>query len=87
MITRVVAGPEATILVWYGHVLINACKSIKALQVRAVWGDAPPEKILKLGALRLLLRLCSGQNDTTIFTSVLPVVAAASGHLKQLKPS
>ena len=45
------------------------------------------QKILKLGALRLLLRLCSGQNDTTIFTSVLPVVAAASGHLKQLKPS
>ena len=53
-------------------------KSAKALQARGAWGHAPPGKVLKLSALRSLLRLRSGQNDTRILTSLLPAVTAVS---------
>ena len=60
------SGPEPAILDWYGQ-----CVDGQAMHS----SYAPPEKLLKLGTLRLLLRSCSGQNATRISPFV---VAAAS---------
>ena len=47
----------------------------KPAQSRGIWRRAPPKTVFNIfGALRLLLRLCWNQNNTRIFTSVLPVV-------------
>ena len=37
---------EVALLVWYGHLLISAWESIKALQTRKVSGDVPPGNFL-----------------------------------------
>ena len=64
---------------------MSACESPKALQARRVCtlllGSGPVpchSTVEKLCALISLLRLCSGQNDTRIFTPVQPVVTTAS---------
>ena len=46
-------------------------------QGRGVWGHAPPEKFLKLGTLRWLLRPCLGQNATRITPPVVFVAGEA----------
>ena len=69
------------VLVWYGHLLMSTSKSTKAVQARGVWGHAPPVKFVKLGGLRSLLRLCSGQNDNRTFAAaIVNSVEACSGN-------
>ena len=56
-------------------------KTPKHYKLQGSGGMLPQKKKFKLGPLRLLLRLCLGQNDTKIFTPVspvLPVVTTAS---------
>ena len=60
------SGPEPAILDWYCHAEAMRCE-----QARGVWGHAPPEKCLKLGTLRLLLRSCLGQYATRITPPVV----------------
>ena len=48
-------------------------RMLKCEQARGVWGHTPPGRFLKLGALRLLLRLYLGQNATTVSPPVVSV--------------
>ena len=67
------AGPEPAILDWYSQ--WDEGWAYVCEQASGVWGHALPERCLKLGTLRSLLRLYLGQNATTIST---PVVSAAT---------